>query len=83
MYDDWPILLVSHRDDGTWSFVNGWGDTDDESNAMTVHVELLVALDPSTKAFADLRNGWRAWRETRTDEWHREPEPPDADDAPS
>ena len=47
MYDDWPILLVTHdADDEAWQFVNGWGDTDETSSAILVHVERLIERDP-------------------------------------
>lgn len=84
MYESWPILLVVHLADERgssrqWNFVNGWGDTDEASNAMTVHVHHLTELDSTIESLADLPPGWRAWRATPSDPWNREPTPPDGE----
>ena len=78
MCDGWTILTVTHDvEDGAWQFVNGWGDTDDASDGMAVHVEHIIGLDPSILLLTDLPLGWQAWREHPEDEWVREPQKPD------
>ena len=48
MYEEWPILNVLYDvKNDRWSFVNGWGDTDDETNGIWVHPEQLIDLDGS------------------------------------
>jgi hypothetical protein len=68
------VLLVVHYDDEdeTWSFVNGFGDTEDEEDAaMMVHVQHVLDLDPSIEQLADLPLAGQAWRESREGEWLR------------
>ena len=72
-----PLLLVTHdSDDGAWQFLNGT-ETDDAANAMLVHPEHVVEVDPSVAELTDLPEGWMAWRESASDSWIREPIPPD------
>ena len=80
MYDNWPILLVTHWEPGNWHFVNGHGDTDDVADSMTVHVEHVLALDPSIGLLRDLPAGWQGWRGTPADAWTRQPIPADEGD---
>jgi hypothetical protein len=55
--------------------VNGHGDTDDPANGIPVHVEHVIERDQSVLQLADLPSGWRAWRETESSPWIREPYP--------
>lgn len=76
MLEEWPILLVIHDgEDDLWQFVNGHGDTDDESDGMLVHPSHILDSDPSVRDLATLPGGWRAWRRDRENPWVREPDP--------
>ena len=76
IYEDWPILLVTHdAEDGAWQFINGRGDTETTDDAVLIHVEHVVELDPSVATLVDLPRGWHAWRESPEREWTREPDP--------
>ncbi len=67
-----PILLVTHdAADGGWQFL--CGSTDQAVEVRALELGEVVRLDPSLRALADLPVGWRAWRSTVTDPWHREP----------
>src|SRR4051812_3219048 len=71
-----PICEVTHDvDDEAWQFVNGEEDFSDARNAMLVHVEHLLELDPSLALLADLPLGWVAKRQGPDDDWKREPCP--------
>ena len=72
MFEGWPVLLVSHEEDGAWQFVNGWGDTEGVEEVARVHVEHVLERDPSIAPLADLPLGWRAWRIAPDAEWQRE-----------
>jgi hypothetical protein len=75
MEQGWPLLLVTHDDEEPrgWQFLNGHRDTDDPANGIPVHAEHVIERDPSVMELADLPPGWRAWRESESDPWIREP----------
>lgn len=67
-----PILLVSHdADDGGWQFL--CGTTQDPADGRIVHLEEVVAIDPTVSELADLPLGWVAFRGAVSDAWVREP----------
>ena len=77
MYERWPILLVSHdASDEAWQFVNGEGDTEEDTEPMLIHPEHVVDLDPSVLELTDLPLGWLAWRADAQDGWTRTPQEP-------
>jgi hypothetical protein len=70
-----PILYVYHNKDGNWQF-----HTSIEPNledAMFVCLEEITKLDPSVNEIYHLQFGWRAWRDSRDDEWKYEEHPYD------
>ena len=77
MEQGWPILLVTHdaEEPRGWQFVNGHGDTDDNTNGIPVHVEHVIERDPSVVELADLPSGWQAWRDSEESPWVRQPYP--------
>jgi hypothetical protein len=66
-----PILFVTHdEDDGGWQFLDAGAVAVED--AMVVGLGRIVTLDPSIYELADLPLGWKAWRKTRNDPWHRD-----------
>jgi hypothetical protein len=69
-----PILLVTHdADDGAWQFL--CGETNKTEDGRLIGLDCALTLDPSVGELADLPLGWRAWRDSPTDPWQREPRP--------
>jgi hypothetical protein len=67
------ILMVSHdADDGGWQFL--CGTTNDPADGRIVHLEEIVARDPSVTEVADLPLGWVAFRSVVGGNWTREPQ---------
>ena len=67
-----PVLLVTHdEDDGAWQFL--CGTTNDTDDGRVVGLREMVQMDASLKDLADLPLGWRTWRATPADTWHRAP----------
>jgi len=66
-----PVLLVSHDEDGDWQFL--CGTTDNPADCVVVCLGCAYDKDNSIGQLADLPLGWRAWRDTLTDPWKREP----------
>jgi hypothetical protein len=68
-----PILMVSHdADDGGWQFL--CGSTDDPSHGCIVHLQHILAIDPSVSEVADLPLGWVAYRHESAAPWIRGPQ---------
>lgn len=68
-----PIVMVSHdEDDGGWQFL--CGTTNDPADGRIVHLEEIVAMDPSVAEVADLPLGWVAFRSAVGGDWTREPQ---------
>jgi hypothetical protein len=66
-----PIMMVSHdADDGGWQFL--CGTTNDPVEGRIVHLEEIVAIDPTVTEVADLPLGWVAFRSSIGGEWTRE-----------
>jgi hypothetical protein len=76
MEHGWPILCVRHAadDPSVWQFINGDGDTDDESDRVTVHIQQLIGLDPSICTAVDVPPGWRASRPSEDAPWSFAPD---------
>jgi hypothetical protein len=69
-----PILMVSHdEDDGGWQFL--CGTTSDPDDGRVVHLDHIVAMDPTVTELVDLPLGWVAHRASRDEGWTREPNP--------
>ena len=67
-----PILLATHdEDDGAWQFL--CGTTNESADGRIVGLGCIVDLDPSVTEMADLPLGRRAWRDSPSDPWRREP----------
>lgn len=68
-----PIVMVSHdANDGGWQFL--CGTTNDPADGRIVHLEEIVAMDPTVAEVADLPLGWVAFRASVGGEWTREPQ---------
>lgn len=66
-----PVLMVSHdADDGGWQFL--CGTTNDPADGRIVHLEEIVAMDPTVTEVADMPPGWVAFRSITGGEWTRE-----------
>lgn len=65
-----PICVVTHDADGTWQVL--CGTTNDSGDGRLACLGCLFERDPSIGVLADLPRGWRAWRESVDDPWHRE-----------
>lgn len=67
-----PILNVFHNEDGDWQFHS---EEDPQiEDARLVSLEALVKLDRSLNELHHLGFGYKAWRESRDDEWNFERE---------
>ncbi|WP_437327752.1 hypothetical protein [Sorangium sp. So ce381] len=68
-----PILMISHdADDGGWQFL--CGSTTDPGDGRIVHLEEIIAMDPTVEEVADLPLGWVAFRSKVGGAWTREPQ---------
>lgn len=67
------ILYVYHNEDGDWQFHTSLKPNLDDS--MLVCLEEIANLDPTINELYHLKFGWRAFRESREDEWEFEEYP--------
>ena len=68
-----PILMISHdEDDGGWQFL--CGTTSDPADGRIIHLEGIVAMDPTVMDVSDLPIGWVAFRGRVAGDWTREPQ---------
>lgn len=74
-----PILHVSHDDDGGWQVL--CGTTSDVNDGMVVCLGCAYQHDRSIGQLADLPPGWIAWRETVEAPWQREQKLPEGEEA--
>jgi len=65
-----PVLLVTHDDDGDWQIL--CGTTNETADGRVVCLGCAFELDRSIGQLAGLPRGWRAWRDSPADPWHRE-----------
>lgn len=74
-----PVLLVTHFENGDWSFSCGWADhsPDDEADGefFWVGVGHVTDDDVSLHGISDLRIGWSAERPAIGTPWHRFSDP--------
>jgi len=64
-----PIMLVTHDDDGDWQFL--CGTTNDSRDARVVCLSDIVNTHPNVSELADLPMGWKAFRNSPDDSWQR------------
>ena len=65
----YPILLVSHDEEGDWQFL--CGTTNDSENARLVCLKEIVEAHPSVAVLVDLPMGWQAKRGGPDKPWQR------------
>ncbi len=65
-----PILRVSHDDDGDWQVL--CGTTSDPDDGIVVCLGCAYQHDQTIGEVADLSLGWIAWRERVGAPWQRE-----------
>lgn len=75
MEDGYPVLLVTHDEDGDWQVL--CGTTNEPADGRVVCLGCLFQLDRSIGQLADLPRGWHAWRDFATSPWHRELQEPE------
>ena len=68
--DGEPILFVYHNEDGDWQFHSTLDPNIED--AKLVCLEEIIKLDPTINEIYHLQYGFRAWRETKEDEWEYE-----------
>ena len=76
---EYPILLVSHDDDGAWQIL--CGTTSDPKDGIVVCLGCVYQKDKTIAEVADLPPGWTAWRDHLGDPWHCEQKAAEEDDA--
>ena len=67
--DDYPVLLVTHDDDGDWQFL--CGTTNETKDGLLVCLDRIVEDHPSVVELADLPPGWQAFRDAPDGPWQR------------
>ncbi len=65
--DGYPILLVTHDEDGDWQFL--CGTTNHSEDARLVCLKDIVEAHPSVAELADLPMGWQAKRDGPDKPW--------------
>ncbi len=65
-----PVLAIHHEPDGVWQFVDD--GPFEVADAATAHLGHFVDNHPWVAEFADLPEGWMAWRSKVGAEWQRE-----------
>ncbi len=78
LHQHFPILLVTHDEDGSWQVL--CGTTNDPQDGVVVCLGCVLQRDRSIATLADLPPGWVAWREAATEPWQREPHGPEETD---
>ena len=76
--DGYPVLLVSHDQEGDWQFL--CGTTNDSEDGLIVCLGCAYQRDNSLGELADLPVGWQAWRDALGDQWKRSPSEPEEDE---
>jgi Domain of unknown function (DUF4262) len=75
LQNKYPVLLVTHDDDGSWQVL--CGTTNDAKDIRTACLGCLYEIDRTIGELADMPRGWEASRTTTTDPWQRRPQSPD------
>lgn len=65
-----PVLLISHDEEGDWQLLCG---SEDPGKCLIVCLGCAFERDRTVGLVADLPVGWKAWRDSVNDPWHREP----------
>jgi hypothetical protein len=73
--DGFPILVVSHDEDGDWQFL--CGTTTDYEDCRLICMGCALERDSSLAEIADLPMGWFAERDSVGKPWERFPRPDD------
>lgn len=81
LYEGHPVLLVTHDDDGDWQIL--CGTTNDPADGLVVCLGDMYEKERSLGQLCDLPRGWRAWRDSPTGSWTREPNPSDEEEQPA
>lgn len=76
--DNYPVLLVSHDQDGDWQFL--CATTNDSADGLIVCLGCAYERDNTVGEVADLPIGWYARREYVGGPWERTPSEPGPDD---
>lgn len=76
--EGYPVLRVSHDEDGAWQVL--CGTTTDFDHCQVVCLGCCYQLDAGIGELADLPLGWGAWRKSVAEPWVREVNPPEGDD---
>jgi hypothetical protein len=76
VYDDLPVLVVSHDEDGEWQFL--CGTTTESSDCVIVCLGCAYERDLMLAGVADLPPGWQAQRSHIGALWERYPSTPEA-----
>jgi hypothetical protein len=77
--EGYPVLLVSHDQDGDWQFL--CGTTNDTAHAAVVCLGCAYERDRSVGPLADLPLGWHARRDSADSAWERFPSEADPDES--
>ena len=67
--EGYPVLLVTHDDDGDWQFL--CGTTNETDDGRIVCLKNIVEDHPSVTELVDLPLGWQAFREAPDKLWQR------------
>lgn len=78
LHEGYPVLLVSHDEDGDWQFL--CGTTNDTVHAAVVCLGCAYEQDRSVGLLADMPLGWQARRDAVDSPWERSPSEPDPDE---
>ncbi|ACU63076.1 DUF4262 domain-containing protein [Chitinophaga pinensis] len=77
-FEGMPVLKIYHGHDGDWEF-----HTHDDyqiEDVILVALERMTKLDPSINRVFGLPRGYKAWRESREDDWEYAPYEASEDD---
>ena len=75
--ENYPVLLVSHDENGDWQFL--CDTTTDTKHLLVVCLACAFQRDRTIGELADLPTGWMATREYVGAPWYREKSPPEND----
>ena len=69
-HDNYPVLVISHDDNGDWQFL--CGTTTETEDAVLHCLGCMYERYPYIGEFADLPRGYLAWRDSEADPWQIE-----------
>ncbi|QIS09912.1 hypothetical protein [Nocardia arthritidis] len=64
-----PVRVVTHWDDGDWTFADGVHDPNGKGNAILACIEHLLDTDDSLVPLATMPPGTVAWRNDQGESW--------------